>query len=433
MSTNIPFTLVEGAVALPPLRPLGPLSQTLGREWALLPPNVSLRVELKALYAAMLRTFCLSSQAIRSMCRWEPLSAQNDASDAGDAGLATAAGAWSQRDSAAATVHASSHAAGVAGSFAATAGVKPGARPLPHTPRRASNLTAGSAVAISGAAMLAWIVLDHPHREYVNSAAPAAIGPASSRAAQHAEPSKTVAIASVDQAGHAGSGGNLSTDLNRSANVEETRVVQAATVTNPQPVASPQVVVASQPPSSGVVQAATPASGTATVASGERPITQNVAVKAVTAPASTTSIAPVAATSAEAASRQAATVAARRSSTAAATSNATTTAATWSARHAAASAETTVSRAASASAKPSAAGNYSPFAPSATVDGEYESVTASARTFSSDSPYGTTTANNAVQQRTQAMPRSNVDTNDTSWMGRLSQRRVTEVPELFSQ
>ncbi|MDQ7978770.1 hypothetical protein QYH69_16095 [Paraburkholderia sp. SARCC-3016] len=430
MSTNIPFTLVEGAVALPPLRPLGPLSRTLGREWALLPPNVSLRVELKALYAAMLRTFCLSSQAIRSMCRWEPLSAQNDASDAGDAALATAVGALSQRDKAP-TVHASSHAAGVAGSPAATAGVKPGARPLPYTPRRTSNLKAGSAVAIGGAAMLAWIVLDHPHREYVNSAAPAAIGAASSRAAQHAEPSKTVAIASVDQAGHAASAGNPSTDLNGSANVE-TRVVQAATVTNPQPAASPQVVVASQLPSSGLAQAARPALGTATVASGERPITQNVAVKAVTATATTTSIAPVAITSPEAASREAAPVAARRSSTAAATS-ATETVSTWTARHAAASAETTVSRAASASAKPSAAGNYSPFAPSVTVDGDYESVTASARTYSSDGPDGTTTANIAVQQRTQAMPRSNVDTNDTSWMGRLSQRRVTEVPELFSQ
>jgi hypothetical protein len=71
MSMNIPFTPVEGAVALPSLRPLGPISQSLCREWALLPPNVSLRVELKVLYAAMLRSFCLSSQAIRSMCKWE--------------------------------------------------------------------------------------------------------------------------------------------------------------------------------------------------------------------------------------------------------------------------------------------------------------------------------------------------------------------------
>ncbi len=72
MSTTIPFTLIEGAMALPSLRPLGQISRSFGREWSLLPPNVSFRVELKALYAAVLRTFCLSSDAIRSMCKWEP-------------------------------------------------------------------------------------------------------------------------------------------------------------------------------------------------------------------------------------------------------------------------------------------------------------------------------------------------------------------------
>ncbi|MDR8399831.1 hypothetical protein NE850_26350 [Paraburkholderia sp. USG1] len=75
MST-IPFTPIEGYLALPRLRPLGHVPAPFGRDWALLPPGYSLRAELKALYAAMLRTFCLSDQAIRSLCRWSPLEEQ---------------------------------------------------------------------------------------------------------------------------------------------------------------------------------------------------------------------------------------------------------------------------------------------------------------------------------------------------------------------
>jgi hypothetical protein len=72
MST-IPLTLIEGAMALPRTHPLERLPRSFGREWALLPPNVTFRAELKALYAAMLHTFCLSAEAFRSACRWEPL------------------------------------------------------------------------------------------------------------------------------------------------------------------------------------------------------------------------------------------------------------------------------------------------------------------------------------------------------------------------
>ena len=69
-----PLTLVVGEIRMPRLRPLELVSRSLGREWSLLPPNVSFRTELKALYAAMLRTFCLSADAIRTMCRWDPQS-----------------------------------------------------------------------------------------------------------------------------------------------------------------------------------------------------------------------------------------------------------------------------------------------------------------------------------------------------------------------
>src|SRR6201991_843675 len=243
MSTTIPFTLIEGAVALPPLRPLGPLSPTLGREWALLPPNVSLRVELKALYAAMLRTFCLSSQAIRSMCRWEPLTAQVEGGSA--AAIATATDTLSQHGSAAAAAHASSQAVGAAAPFAAAASATPGVRPVARTPHRTSNLKLGSAVAIGGAAMLAWIVLDHPHREHANDAAPVANVPAAARVAQQAEPSKPVAVASGNQTADVKSDDKPSVDLNTSAN-GAARGAQGATVTRPEPVAPKQVVVASQ-------------------------------------------------------------------------------------------------------------------------------------------------------------------------------------------
>ncbi|MEM5435206.1 hypothetical protein [Paraburkholderia diazotrophica] len=66
------FTLIAGAMAMPRLRPLELVSRSIGREWSLLPPNISLRKELKVLYTAMMRTFCLNAAAIRAMCRWDP-------------------------------------------------------------------------------------------------------------------------------------------------------------------------------------------------------------------------------------------------------------------------------------------------------------------------------------------------------------------------
>jgi hypothetical protein len=72
MSTTIPLTLIEGSMALPSLAPLGRLlPPPFGRDWALLPPGYSLRAELKALYAAVLRTFCLNAETIRALCQWE--------------------------------------------------------------------------------------------------------------------------------------------------------------------------------------------------------------------------------------------------------------------------------------------------------------------------------------------------------------------------
>src|ERR1700744_3117835 len=49
MST-IPLTLIEGAIAMPRLRPLRYVPTSFGRDWALLPPARNWRAELKALY-----------------------------------------------------------------------------------------------------------------------------------------------------------------------------------------------------------------------------------------------------------------------------------------------------------------------------------------------------------------------------------------------
>lgn len=66
------LTLIAGATAMPRVRPLEMVSRSIGLEWSLLPPNISFRAELKVLYTAMLRTFCVNAAAIFSMCRWDP-------------------------------------------------------------------------------------------------------------------------------------------------------------------------------------------------------------------------------------------------------------------------------------------------------------------------------------------------------------------------
>jgi hypothetical protein len=132
MSTT-PFMLIEGPIALPPLRPLGDLSRSFGREWSLLPPNISFRVELKALYAAVLRTFCLSSQAIRTMCKWEP-----------------------RRTPPVGAAAAPAVAPGSEAHPATSLRVPPLSAGSPHAQRQ---LLAGGACALGGAAMLTWIVV----------------------------------------------------------------------------------------------------------------------------------------------------------------------------------------------------------------------------------------------------------------------------------
>jgi hypothetical protein len=136
MSTTIPLTLIEGTMAVPRLRPLDCLPAPFGRDWALLPPHTSVRAELKALYAAILRTFCLNAAAIRSMCRWEPRRTPAATASAG-------------------TLQAEAAPTGVQGSAAADPNLAP-----QGSAHRWTGL-AGGACALGGAAVLAWATINH--------------------------------------------------------------------------------------------------------------------------------------------------------------------------------------------------------------------------------------------------------------------------------
>lgn len=130
------FVQVEGALALPHIRPLAHLPASFGREWALTPPHFSLRAELRALYAAIMRTVCLSADAFRA------------AVGRGD----------DHRP-------ASQPPRPVAAPVAAPAGraAEAGSTPERTSPLEQRRVT-GGAVAIGGAALLAWIVASHaPH------------------------------------------------------------------------------------------------------------------------------------------------------------------------------------------------------------------------------------------------------------------------------
>ena len=145
MST-FPFVQVQGALALPHIRPLARLPVSFGREWALTPPHSSLRAELRALYAAILRTVRLSAEAFRAAARWDTCHIPAPQSH-----RPVAAPIGSQTD----CWPTASRAAYAVSSPPASLGQKP---PVEQ------HRLAGGAVAIGGAALLAWIVASHaPH------------------------------------------------------------------------------------------------------------------------------------------------------------------------------------------------------------------------------------------------------------------------------
>ncbi|MBN3767158.1 hypothetical protein [Burkholderia sp. Ac-20365] len=338
---------------MPRLRPLELVSRSLGHEWSLLPPNVSFRIELKALYAAMLRTCCLSAAAIRSMCSWDPGSLRQRSSTAPSA-LKPDAIALDMRAPVPPPVHGG----------------------------RQWNTMAGGACAIGGAAVIAWLMASHPR------------GPASPPLA--AAPDVT-----------------LKSAVNQGSNVEH-----------------PADAPLAWNPARGDLMAAKPADTTKVVPSSataaQAPVASNESLTALREVDAVASSTPKNA-------KPSAIVHVARDTRNASPTVREQTAGTHRASHSTARAQGValhVNTGAPAEAQlwpehrvphlPSAAGAYSPPAPSARYDSEYDSVTISARTQAHDiAP---------------PAPRSNgVITDSTEWMNHMSQRRVTEVPDRFSK
>jgi hypothetical protein len=204
-----------------------------------------------------------------------------------------------------------------------------------QAPHRQSDFRLGSAIAIGGAAVLAWLVLDHP--------------------ARHAPAPRPVSA--------------------------EVKPAAAPVATPPTPHVQPVVRAAEQPALDAIPATMTDSSAAVSTAV-ESPV-QVVASDSVHA---------------------------HHLSTA----------------HAIAHAEITPRSnavyTASSVAKYSAAGDYSPIEPRPVGAGEYMAVRMTART-SGD-----------AQPQPPSRPSTTSDSSiESSWMSHLSQRRVTEVPELFSQ
>jgi hypothetical protein len=149
MST-IPFTPIEGFIALPRLRPLDHLPVSFGRDWTLRPPERTWRVQLKTLYAAVLHTFCLSNQAFLSFCKWEPL----------DSRRATTVDSQSME-----TPSISAHASHVDDALMSPVLSVTGEARAAEAVRGTSTVWiagAGGVCALSGLAILAWLAANQP-------------------------------------------------------------------------------------------------------------------------------------------------------------------------------------------------------------------------------------------------------------------------------
>lgn len=173
MST-FPLVQVEGALAMPHMRPLNRVPPPFGREWSLMPSHFSLRTELHGLYAAFLRTICLSAEAFRQVYRWDRqprTAAEPPRPVAASVGAALSA-AQAQR--------AAAEALGGRTAAGAQTAQRAQSTQTGLTAYPSHRLTA-SAVAVGGAALLAWIVASHTqfHDDKSESALLASASPAS--------------------------------------------------------------------------------------------------------------------------------------------------------------------------------------------------------------------------------------------------------------
>lgn len=368
MST-IPFTLIEGAIAMPRLRPLDRLPTPFGRDWTLLPPGQSWRTEIKALYAAVLRTFCMSDKAILSFCTWVPLNARRAAAAVASAATATRATTvfHPAREE---TPHGGAEA-GALTMVEAPVFVSRSRDVPPHW-----KAFAGGACALSGAAILAWIAFDDSaHRQMIAVEKPV-----------------------------------VTATANRDVPPAQRRV--------------PDVVIAREPVSGGAVKAR---ARSATSARAERASSSARSTYAPVPRATQAAAAPHVASSDPVSRRHTLreTAGSRREKTRDHLARSTT---ANPLSRAAPMVDgmphiTVPPSAQRTSPAPSAAGNYSPLAPAQLGVDEYADVTMSAATHLRDI---------APPPRPAASNHSPIG-NGTEWINHMSQRRVTEVPDQFGK
>jgi hypothetical protein len=149
--TTLSRAAVEGSLALPRMRPLGHPTPSFGGEWRVTRPKAGFRADLPALYAAVLHTFCVSPRRNRAASKPEAPREPKAAVPA------------------------------------------PVARPAPviisssHRERMA-----GGVCALTGAALLSWIMLSHtpPHEPVLR--------PSATEYAEPAKPAPSVAATSTE-------------------------------------------------------------------------------------------------------------------------------------------------------------------------------------------------------------------------------------------
>jgi hypothetical protein len=390
MST-IPFVQVEGSIALPRMRPLALIPPPFGGEWALMPPHFSLRTEIKALYAAIMRTVCLSIEEFCARCHWDtrrPFAATPAAAPVNEPSL-----------------------------FAG-ASIERGGSPTPITRANravrttpASHKLAGGTCAIGGAALLAWIVASHtPHGEEKSPT------PSAARASQESGNAASQRLAD-ERAAHERAAATAATTVvpaqqpaMREATAEDSAApVQAAAST---PAANPIATTQSAARSSTRVPDRAPVP-LPNYAAAELPLSPLRAPLATPAAKSAKSSAVKPATRAvrRHASHERSGLAARR------TGGERVRAAQHTAHTFAPESATQPATTHRTTGMYSKAQHYSPRQPKQRHDDEYASISTSANTYTAPRPAG----------------RASIPVDSTEWVNHVSQRRVTEIPDRFEK
>lgn len=422
MSTY-PLVQVEGALAMPRMRPLNRVPPPFGREWALMPPHFSLRTELQALYAAFLRTMCLSAEAFRQVYRWDlhrrrvvepPRPTAAPVGDTFNAAQAQRAAADTLQRPAAGTQPARTSAR------------------VERAPPPSHKLTA-SAVAIGGAVLLAWIVASHTQfgegkdKTVLRApASPASTDTSVSTRLSDERQQHDLALSGGAQGNQSAPATARAASAPAAASVAQRDTMETATATATK--AATKTAAASARPHQG------PASAPILIAPDALPV-PTPAIPSATAPNSK----PAAAGRPDFAGRAHASTPQRATLTSKATRTSNTTAKAAKGRHAAdtdANGHKAYRDAARHPAHDFAPHRSAPLVTTQRTHGMYSeaadySPLQSGATSSDDYPSLTTYAGTHAAPRPAS--RATVSADNTEWVNHVSQRRVTEVPDSFAK